>query len=342
MNPTPRLADVLPPGALMSRRRVVASLCAMPVLGDTVFAQEKWPSQPVRILLGQPAGSGSDPMARGLAPHLAAAFGRPFIVENMPGGGGIAAAAVVARASDGHTLGIVIGGPTTTAKAMNPNLVYDPATAFRPITLLNRTAFVLTAHAGSFGPDARFADVIDHARAHPGQLSYASIGAGTVTHLAMEELKAALGLDIVHVPYRGFPQASLDLAAGRCQLMFNVAAAAAEHMAAGRLIGLAQTGAARTRFLPEVPTLQELQAPSAPFFGWSGMIAPATFPEGVARQIAAVVRTALATDPAARGGLDRVGSEVLGTDPEELQLLQVMEGRRWNAVIARLGLGIAE
>lgn len=330
-----------PPVALMSRRRVLASLCAMPALGSVSLAQGHWPNQTVRILLGQPAGSASDPMARGLAPHLAAAFGQPFVIENMPGAGGTAAAAAVARASDGHTLGLVLGGPTTTARAMNPNLSYDPRTAFQPISLLVRSSFVLTVHPASF-PGARFADIIDYARAHPSRLSYASIGPGTVTHLAMEELKAALGLDIVHVPYRGFPQASLDLAAGRCQLMFNVATAAAEHMAAGRLVGVAQTGAARMSTLPNVPTLSELKAPTAPFFGWSGLIAPAGFPDSAARRIAAVVRTAFAADPAARGGLDRVGSEVLGTDPDELQALQDSEATRWNAVIARLGLRSTE
>lgn len=327
---------------LMSRRRVVASLCAMPALATASYAQGTWPERPVRIVLGQPAGSGSDPLARGLAPHLAASFGKPFVVENMPGAGGVVAAAAVAHADDGHTLGIVLGGPTTTARAMNPNLSYDPATAFRAISLLNRSPFVLTAHRGSFGAGAGFADVVDFVRAHPGQISYASIGAGTVTHLAMEELKAALGLDIVHVPYRGFPQATLDLAAGRCQLMFNVVAASAEYMAAGTLVGLAQTGANRTSSLPDVPTLVELQAPSAPFFGWSGMIAPASFPEATARRIATVIRAAFADDPKARGGLDRAGSEVIGSDPEVLQALQESEARRWSAVIARLGLRVSE
>lgn len=329
------------PASLMSRRRVIASLCALPAFGGTPLAQTQWPTQTVRILLGQPAGSGSDPMARGLVPHLASAFGQPFVVENMPGAGGTAAAAGVARAGDGHTLGIVLGGPTTTAKAMNPNLSYDPRTAFRPISLLNRSAFVLTVHAGTF-PGARFADVVDYARAHPGQLSYASIGPGTATHLAMEELKATLGLDLVHVPYRGFPQASLDLAAGRCQLMFNIATAAAEHIAAGSLVGVAQTGAARINLLPEVPTLQELKVPFAPFYGWSGMIAPASFPEATAKRIAAIIRAAFASDPTARGGLDRVGSELLATDPEELAAHQDSEAARWNAVIARLGLRAAE
>lgn len=325
----------------ISRRQTLASLCAMPMLIKSAAAQTGWPTQAVRILLGQPAGSGSDPMARGLATHLTAAFGQPFIVENMPGGGGIAAAAAVARASDDHTIGIVLGGPTTTAKALNPALAYDPVKDFRPISLLNRSSFVLTVHPGSFA-GRQFADVIDYARAHPGQLSYASIGPGTVTHLAMEELKSQLGLDIVHVPYRGFPQATLDLVAGRCQLMFNLATAASEHMAAGRLVAVAQTGAKRLNMLPDVPTLHELNPAFEPFFGWSGMIAPASFPEARAHRLAAVVRTALANDAGARGGLDRAGSEILGTDPAELQSLRDKEAARWIQVITRLGLRSAE
>jgi tripartite-type tricarboxylate transporter receptor subunit TctC len=203
--------------------------------------------------------------------------------------------------------------------------------------LLNRTPFVLTVHPGTF-PGQRFADIVDYARAHPGRLSYASIGPGTTTHLAMEELKAQLGLDIVHVPYRGFPQASLDLVAGRCQLMFNIPSAATEHVEAGRLSAVAQTGATRLRQLASVPTLSELNPSSKPFFGWSGMVAPASFPEAIAPKMAGVVRMALASDPAIRGLFDRAGAEILGTDPGELQAWQEAEAMRWNAIIDRLGL----
>jgi len=331
----------LPLRVSMSRRRAVASLCAMPALLTSARAQNAWPAQAVRIVLGQPAGSGTDPWARGLASHLQTAFGQPFIVENVLGAGGVAAAALVARATDGHTLGIVLGGPTTTAKALNPGLVYDPAKDFRPISLLNRTPFVLTVHPGTF-PGQRFADIIDYLRAHPGSLSYASIGPGTTTHLAMEELKSQLGLDIVHVPYRGFPQASLDLVAGRCQLMFNIPSAAAEHMVAGRLSAVAQTGATRLPQLEGVPTLHELDPSSNPFFGWSGMVAPASFPEATASRIAGVARSALATDPAIRSLLDRAGAEILGTDPRQLEAWQQSEATRWNAIIVRLGLRSAD
>ena len=313
----------------------------MPVLMKSAMAQTAWPTQPVRIILGQPAGSGSDPMVRGLTPHLAAAFGQPFIVENMPGGGGIAAAAAVARATDNHTLGVVLGGPTTTSKALNPNLSYDPAKDFQQVSLLTRAAFVLTAHPGSFSGQ-KFADVVDYARAHPGQLSYASIGQGTVTHLAMEELKSQLGLDIVHVPYRGFPQATLDLVAGRCQLMFNVVGAAAESVAAGKLVAVAQTGLNRLHLMANIPTLHELNPAFEPFFGWSGMVAPANFPEERAKKLADVMRAAFVNDPGARGGLDRSGTEILGTDPAELRSFREKEARRWIEVISRLGLRSTE
>jgi tripartite-type tricarboxylate transporter receptor subunit TctC len=158
----------------------------------------------------------------------------------------------------------------------------------------------------------------------------------------MEELKSRLGLDIVHVPYRGFPLASLDLVAGRCQLMFNIPSAAREHMAGGRLSAIAQTGATRLPQLATVPTLSELDPSSKPFFGWSGMVAPTSFPDAAARRIAEVVRTALATDPSIRSHLDRAGAEILGTDGGDLQAWQEAEAMRWNAIIARLGLRSTE
>lgn len=329
------------PFRLMSRRRAIAALCAIPMLGRSAYARTEWPARPVRIILGQPAGSGSDPLARGLAPHLQTAFGQPFFVENMPGGAGNTAAVAIAHATDHHTIGVVLGGPTTTAKALNPNLAYDPAKDFRPISLLTRVPFVLTVSAKSFA-GARFADVIDQARARPGQFSYASIGAGTTTHLAMEEIKAALGIDLVHVPYRGFPQATLDLLEGRVQMMFNVPATATEHVATGRLVAVAQTGARRLPNFADVPTLGEIGAPIKPFFGWSGLIAPANFPEDAALRISQVVGSALSTDPAARGGLDRFGNEILGTGPDELRVFQASEAARWGAVITRLGIKAGE
>ena len=262
------------------------------------------------------------------------------MVENRPGAGGTIAAAAVAQARDLHALGFVLGGPTTTARALNPALPYDPATDFTPVTLITRVPFVLCVHPSL--PVRDWAGFVAHARAHPGAVSYASIGPGTVTHLGMEELKARLGFEAVHVPYRGFPPATLDLVAGRVQAMFNVPSAALAHLADGRLRAIVQTGETRLATLPDVPTFEEAGLPETAFLGWTGVVAPAGFPREAAERIADVIRTALRTDPAARGGLDVAGSEILGSSPAAFAAYQAREAARWNAVIARLGLRVAD
>ncbi|MBW6397401.1 tripartite tricarboxylate transporter substrate binding protein [Roseomonas sp. HJA6] len=323
----------------LRRRRVVGASLAL-AAARSAAAQTPWPQRTVRLLVGLPPGGQADLLARGLAPHLATAFGQPFIVENRPGAGGTLAAAAVAQAHDLHALGFVLGGPTTTARALNPALSYDPARDFTPITLITRVPFVLTVHPAL--PARDWAGFVAYVKAHPGAVSYASIGPGTVTHLGMEELKARLGLDMPHVAYRGFPPATLDLVAGRVQAMFNVPSAALPQLQDGRLVAVVQTGEARLPTLPGVPTFAEAGLPDTAFFGWTGVVGPAGFPRAMAERVAAVIRAALESDPAARGGLDLAGSEILGTTPAAFAAHQAREAARWNAVVARLGLRVTD
>ncbi|HEY4251678.1 MAG TPA: tripartite tricarboxylate transporter substrate-binding protein [Roseomonas sp.] len=317
----------------LRRRRIVgASLMAM--TARTAVAQAPWPERPVRMLVGVPAGGGGDLIARALAPALSASFGRAFVVENRPGAGGNIAAQAVAQATDGHTLGVVLGGPTTTARALNPALAYDPARDFTAISQVFRTGFVIAAHPSL--PATDLAGFIAHARANPGHLSYGSIGPGTVTHLAMEELKARHGLAIEHVTYRGFGPMTLDLAAGRIQAAFNTFAESIAFLHDSRIRALAVTTAARNRLLPEVQTVTEAGEPGAECFGWTGIVAPAGFPPERARAIATAIRAAIAV-PEGRANLDMQGTEFIGSTPEEFAALQVREADRWIAVIRRLG-----
>jgi tripartite-type tricarboxylate transporter receptor subunit TctC len=324
-------------GHLRRRRVVVASLAT--IAARRSLAQSPWPQRPVRIVSMLPPGQVADTLSRVLAARFAAVFGQPFVIENRLGAGGTIAAAAVAQATDGHTLGLVVGGPTTTARALNPDLAYDPASAFAPVSLLVRTPLVLTVHPGL--PARRLADFVAHVRANPGRLSYASIGPGTVSHLWMEELKARLGLEMEHVAYRGFPAANLDLLAGRVQAMLNLTSMAAPSVRDGRLVALAHTGEGRLDFMPDLPSLEEEGLAEMGFFGWTGLIAPAGFPPAAAERLAAIARDVLAHDPEAQR-LRTDGVELLGTAPAALARLQEREAARWNAVIERLGLRVTD
>lgn len=302
--------------------------------------QAAWPDRPVRLIVMTPPGPGSDQMARALAVHYQQAFGQPFVVENRPGAGGAITGAAVANATDRHAIGMVFGGPTTTAKLLNPGVPYDPATAFSSVTLLTRSAFVLTVHP-SFPPRG-WQEWVAHIRANPGRFRYASIGPGTTSHLAMEEFKHQLGLDIEHVPYRGFAPATLDLLAGRIEMMWHSPFSALQHIRSGALAAVVTTGATRMPTLPEVPTLAEVGLPDSVFFGWTGLVAPANFPPEAAERLARVTREAMEKDPAARGGMEQTGAEIVVSSPAELADLQRRETTRWGAVITRLGLTVTD
>jgi tripartite-type tricarboxylate transporter receptor subunit TctC len=324
----------------LGRRALLGGAIALGAAG-AARAQAAWPTRPVRLIVMTPPGPGSDQMARALAGHYQTALGQPFVVENRPGAGGTITAQMVASSTDGHTIGLVFGGPTTTARMLNPSLPYDPNTAFSSITMLTRSPFVLTVHP-SF-PARSWAEFVRVVRANPGRYRYASIGPGTTTHVSMEEVKHELGLDIEHVPYRGFAPATLDLLANRVEVMFHSPFSALQHIQAGALATLVQTGERRLPQLADVQTLAEAGMPAASaFFGWTGLIAPANFPPAAAERLTQLTRYAMARDPAARGGMEETGAEIVVSTSAELDALQVRERTRWGAVITRLGIRLTD
>lgn len=318
----------------ISRRLLLAAPPALAL--RPVRAQPAWPERPVRFIVPFPSGSTPDLTGRAVAARLAAAFGHPFVVENRAGAGGNIGTDFIAKATDGHVLGLSINGPLSTAPALYPSLPYDPARDLRAVSLLVRGAQTLVVHPDF--PARDLAGFAAHARANPGAIAFGSVGAGSGGHLAMLDLAARLGgLELLHVPYRGFPEATLDLVAGRIQAMVVTAAAVLPQLREGRARALATTGARRFPDLPEVPTLAELGIADAESYGWQVMVVPAATPASRIARLAEEARAGLA-DPQTRRRLETAGFEVIGSGPEEAAHFVAAEAARWGGLIRRLGI----
>jgi tripartite-type tricarboxylate transporter receptor subunit TctC len=315
-------------------RRGLAALPAL-ALAAAARAQGAWPERPVRLIVAFPGGSTPDLAARAIAPHLQQVLGQPVVVENRAGGGGHIGTEAIARATDGHTFGVTIGGPGSTAKILNPALGYDPEKDLMPVSLLARLPFVLVVHPSV--PARTAAEFVAYAKANPGRISYASTGPGTLSHLVMEDLAASQGFEAVHVPYRAVGQAVLDLVAGRIQAFFAASGGVLGQVREGQVRALAVTSPERFPALPEVPTMRESGVDQAPAVAWIGLFAPAGTPEDRIARLAAEVGRALAA-PEQRQALERAGFVVVGSDPAAFQALLRSDIERWGGIIRRLGL----
>ena len=238
------------------------------------------------------AGGPVDLSARLIAPKLQQALGQPVIVENKPGAGGNIGADFVAKSSpDGYTL--VMGAIATHAinPALYPNFPYDPVRDFRHVALLVQVPNVLVVNADL--PARSVADLIRLAKAQPGRLDFASGSTGSTGHLAGELFKQRTGTYMVHIPYKGSAPAVADLLAGRVQLMFDNLASALPNIQAGKVRALAVTTAARSSFLPDLPTLDESGLQGFDMTTWWGLMAPAKTPPAIVDRLAAEARRAL-------------------------------------------------
>ncbi len=313
------------------------TLLALPALlpAARAAAQAPWPERPVRFIVPFPAGSTPDTTGRAVAAHFARVFGQPFVVENRPGAGGNIGTDAVAKATDGHTIGLTINGPLSTARALYPDLPYDPRRDLAIASLLVRAAQLLVVHPAV--PAQDLAGFVAHVRANPGRLSFGSVGSGSGGHLAMADLMARAGLDMVHVPYRGFPQATLDLVAGRIEAMVVVSAGILPQIREGRVRALAVTAERRIPQAPDVPTLAEAGIPDAASYAWNALIAPASMPTARVARLAEEAAKALA-EPQTRSALEAGGFEVVGSGPEEAARFVAAETERWSGLITRLGI----
>lgn len=317
----------------MMRRRILG-LAAAFVVSAPALAQEAWPARPVRVVVPFLAGGGADAVGRTMAQALSDRLGRPFVVENRPGGAGNIGTEAVARAvPDGYTM--LVTGPN---HATNPHLFsrlpFDPVRDFAPVSLLTSAPYVLVADPAL--PLRGFADLLAMARARPGALSYGSAGNGTAGHLAMEMIKAATGIDMQHVPYRGSPPVLVDLMAGRIAVALDNVLSSGPGIAAGQLRALAVSGARRSSALPDVPTLAEQGLAGFDVTVWQAALFPAGVDPAIVARASAEIAAGLRM-PVVRQRLADIGVEAIGGTPAEMAVFLAAELARWGTVIRASG-----
>ena len=313
----------------------LAAVLILSVMAATAVWAQPYPSKPVRVVVPYPAGSTPDTIGRTLAERLQKALGQPFIVENRSGAGGNIGAEAVARApADGHTLLVGGNGPVAINKHLYKRLAYDPERDLAPISLLATAPQLLVVR-----PElnlAGFREFVEHVRRAPDKFSYASVGAGSASHLTMELLKSNAQLALLHVPYRGFPPAVTDMLAGNVDAMFAIIPAVLPHIRARKMAPLAVTALQRSPLAPEVPSVAELGLPQLESLAWNGLLAPAGTPPGVIARLSAETAKGM-RDPQTREALARLGFDVVAGTPEELASWIRLESEKWARVIRASG-----
>ena len=310
-------------------------IACIALFAATQALAQSYPSKPVKLLVGVPPGGPTDTVARAIAPELGEALGQPIVIENRPGASAVIATDAVAKAApDGHTLAFIY-----ITHATNPTLIaklpYDTLRDFAPVSLVGRQSMVLLAHPGFAA--GTLAELIAAAKAAPGKIDYGASDAGSAPHLAAELFKMMAGIDLTPIYYKGTAPALTDLLAGHIPVMFVSNISALPHVKAGKLKGLAVTGAQRTTLAPGIPTLAESGLAGYEAYGWYGVAAPARTPAAVIARLHAEVAR-IAQNPAMKARLGAQGLELVGNSPPEFDAFIRAEIAKWSAVLKAAGI----
>lgn len=303
----------------MRRRVLMAGMAAAGVFPATSWAQAPsapWPTRPVRLIVPYPAGGGVDVLARALANRLEARWGQPVTVDNRPGANTLVGTEHMLRAQDGHTLLFTTDATFTINPHLYAKLPYDFERDFTPISRLVSFSQLLVANADL--PANSLQELIALARKSPGRLSYASYGPGSQPQLATETLKQKAGIYILHIPYRGIPQAVMAVVSGEVPLTWAGIPSARPHLETRRIKALAYGGKARTPAFPNVPTVAELGFPEIDANVWVGLFGPSSMGNELAERIQNDV-AAILRDPGFKAReVDAKGYDLVAGSPQEL------------------------
>jgi tripartite-type tricarboxylate transporter receptor subunit TctC len=324
-----------------TRRSVLAAsagglLAATTGVAASAADAGSYPDRPIRLVVPYAAGGGTDAVARAIAQGMTGSLGQQVVVENNGTAGGNVATQQASRAEpDGYTVLMANPGPMTVNPHLFKNVKIDPLTAFDPVTLVAQAPLVVVVPQES--PVASFQLLVEEARKRPGGLSYGSAGNGSASHLATLLLARTAGLDMVHVPYKGAGPAITDLIGGRLDFMITTLPSIVGFIQSGKARPLAVTTRARSKRLPEVPTIAESGFADYHTAGWYGFAVP----KGTPPEIIARLREATAAavgDPQVRRSLEFEGAEPIVSTPEEFGAFMQAESKRWAEVIQTANL----
>ena len=306
----------------------LAAVCVQPAA-----AQRAYPEKPVRIVVPFAAGGGVDILTRIMGQHLTERLGQQIVVENRPGAGGnLGSDAVAKSAPDGYTLLMGTTGTHTINPGLYPALPYDAVRDFKPITLTASVPNLLVVNPSLAAKSPR--ELIDLAKASPGKLNFGSFGNGTSNHLSGELFKSIAQIDVVHVPYKNAPQAVIDIMNGQVSFAFVNMPLALPHVQAGKLRGLAVTGAMRSGAAPEFPTMVEAGVPGFVVESWYGLLAPAGTPDAIVERLHRETVAVLAR-PDVKTAFAQQGAEPITSTPAEFAA-QIADGKKQWAEVIRI------
>jgi len=318
----------------MDRSFVLAAMLALGAAWPGTASPQEYPVKPVRLVVGFPAGGGSDLIARLVAQKLSGALGQPAVVENRPGASANIAAELVAKsAPDGYTL-LFGNSSLSISPAVFKKLPYDPVRDLMPISMASSYPFALAVHPSL--PVRSVRELVALAKAKPDALDYASAGAGTMSHLAMELMRIKTGIKVGHLSYRGAAPASVSLLSGETQFAFLVMPVAAPQIKAGKLRGLGVAAPTRSAAVPEMPTMREAGVAGHEAVQWNGLFAPARTPQAVLDRLHREVAKAVHL-PDVKQRFEAEGATPAGTTPAEFTTFFRSEAEKWADVAKRSG-----
>lgn len=323
---------------VLPTRREVAVTLAIALLGASQAARAEYPEKPIRLIVNAAAGGAADSTSRLLATALSQRLGQPIVIENKPGASGAIGLDAVAKAApDGYTIGHANLATFIVAALAAKHLPYKTSQDFTPIAKHWSQPNLLGVNPKL--PINSVAELVSYAKTSPGALSYGSTGNGTSLHVLTEQLRAAAGIQMAHVPYKSAPLAESDLAAGFIQVMISNFTSMEPQVRAGRIRALAITGPNRSPLLPNVPTIREAGYPDVEMETWGGIIGPAKMPEAIVKKLNTEINAVL-SDPKIAKQHEALGAAVTGGTATQFADQIKADNIRWGGVIKKNNISL--